>query len=85
MSKVNIIQLSEFDDLKNWWNNRESSDVAWCEDIEKIKANGYNLDIKNPYQPEEVKKHTSRELLDLLHASFSKGDELLDQLSKELG
>jgi type I restriction enzyme M protein len=83
-SKTKPIQLSEFDDLKTWWNNRESSDVAWCENIESIKANGYDLDIKNPHQPEEEKQNTSSELLDLLHASFAKGDELLDQLRKEL-
>jgi type I restriction enzyme M protein len=83
-SKTKPIQLSEFDDLKTWWNNRESSDVAWCENIESIKANGYDLDIKNPHQPEEEKQNTSSELLDLLHSSFAKGDELLDQLRKEL-
>ena len=54
-------------------------------DIETIKANGYNLDIKNPHQAEEEKQYNSGELLDLLHQSFAKGDELLEQLRKELG
>ena len=52
--------------------------------IDTIKTNGYNLDIKNPHRPEEEKQHSSAELLDLLHQSFAKGDQLLDQLHKEL-
>lgn len=83
-SKTKPIQLSEFNDLKKWWINRESNDLAWCVDIETIKTNGYDLDIKNPHQPEEEKQYTSNEILDLLHASFAKGDELLDLLRKEL-
>lgn len=53
-------------------------------DIETIKANGCNLDIKNPHQPEEEKQYTSTELLEMLHQSFAKGDQLLEQLRKEL-
>ena len=44
----------------------------------------FNLDIKNPHQPEEEKQHSSAELLDMLHQSFAKGDQLLAQLRKEL-
>jgi len=83
-SKTKPIKLSEFDDLKKWWLNRELNDFAWCVDIETIKANGYDLDIKNPYQPTEEKHYSSGELLDLLHSSFARSDELLDQLRKEL-
>lgn len=83
-SKTKPIQLAEFEPLKSWWVNREESDQAWQVNIETIKANGYNLDIKNPHKPKEVKQHSSTELLDLLHQSFAKGDQLLDQLRKEL-
>jgi type I restriction enzyme M protein len=83
-SKTKTIQLDEFEPLKNWWGNREASELAWQVDIDSIKAKDYNLDIKNPHRPEEEKQHSSTELLDLLHQSFAKGDELLDQLRKEL-
>ena len=83
-SKTKPIQLAEFDGLKKWWANREASEQAWQVDIETIKANGYNLDIKNPHQPEEEQQYSSGELLDMLHQSFAKGDELLGQLRKEL-
>ncbi|SLM29122.1 Type I restriction enzyme EcoEI M protein [Desulfamplus magnetovallimortis] len=83
-SKTKPIQSAEFDGLKEWWNEREESELAWRVDIKTIKENGYNLDIKNPHQPEEEKQYSSAELLDLLHKSFAKGDQLLQQLKKEL-
>lgn len=83
-SKTKPIQLAEFDPLKSWWVNREENEQAWQVEIKTIKANGYNLDIKNPHRPEQEKQHSSTELLDMLHQSFAKGDQLLDQLRKEL-
>lgn len=83
-SKTKPIQLAEFDSLKKWWTNREENEQAWQVDIDSIKTSGYNLDIKNPHQPEEEKQYSSTELLDMLHQSFAKGDELLEQLRKEL-
>lgn len=83
-SKTKPIQLAEFDSLKSWWANREASEQAWQVDIDTIKENGYHLDIKNPHRAEEEKQDSSTELLDLLHQSFAKGDQLLEQLRKEL-
>ena len=83
-SKTKLIQLAEFDGLKAWWNKREENKLAWQVDIKTIKKSGYNLDIKNPHQPEGEKQYSSSELLDLLHNSFTKGDELLVQLREEL-
>ncbi|MCT7972528.1 type I restriction-modification system subunit M [Laspinema olomoucense] len=83
-SKTKPIQLAEFKTLKSWWENREENEQAWLVDVDTIKANGYNLDIKNPHCPEEEKQYSSSELLDLLHQSFLKGDRLLEQLRKEL-
>ncbi|VAW36047.1 Type I restriction-modification system, DNA-methyltransferase subunit M [hydrothermal vent metagenome] len=88
-SKTKPIQLAEFDSLKQWWGGidrkgRKANDQAWQVDIKTIKANGYNLDIKNPHQPEAEKQYSSSELLDMLHQSFAKGDELLEQLKNEL-
>ncbi len=83
-SKTKPIQLSEFDSLKLWWTNRIENEQAWQIDIETIKSSGYNLDIKNPHQSEEEKQYSSTELLDMLHKSFAKSDDLLEQLRKEL-
>ena len=47
-SKTKPMRLEEFDNEKAWWNKREESDFAWKVSIENIKANNYNLDVKNP-------------------------------------
>lgn len=47
-SKTKPILIQEFDLEKDWWDNREENKYAWKISIEDIKANGYNLDIKNP-------------------------------------
>lgn len=47
-SKTKPIRIEEFDVEKAWWKNREENDCAWKVSIKDIKANNYNLDIKNP-------------------------------------
>jgi len=49
-SKTKPMRLEEFDTEKAWWNKREESDFAWRVSIETIKANDYNLDLKNPHR-----------------------------------
>lgn len=83
-SKTKPIQKSEFDNLKKWWKKRKESEQAWKVPIKTIAENGFSLDIKNPHTPEAEHKYTSKELLDLLHNSFRKSDELLLKLKEEL-
>ena len=83
-SKTKPIKIEEFDTLKSWWNNRVENEQAWKVDIETIKANGYNLDIKNPHKEEDEQNHTSTELLDMLSNSFLKSNKLLEKLKSEL-
>lgn len=49
-SKIKPIRIEEFVLEKAWWHNREESDRAWKVSVKQIKANGYNLDIKNPHK-----------------------------------
>ncbi len=59
-NKTKPIRIEEFETEKSWWNSREESDAAegglplsdraWKVSVEKIKANGYNLDSKNPHK-----------------------------------
>jgi len=83
-SKTKPIRIEEFDLIRKWWYNREENELSWKVDIETIQKNGYNLDIKNPHKVEEEKIHSSSELLDMLHTSFAKSDELLAKLRNEL-
>ena len=83
-SKTKPIKLEEFEPLKLWWNNRVENEKAWKVNIETIKTNGYNLDIKNPYKNEVEINYTSTELLDLLSKSLLKSSNLIEKLKSEL-
>ena len=82
-SKTKPIQFHEFETMLKWWDKREENEVAWRVAVEDLEE-GYDLDVKNPYQPEEEKQYSSAELIDMLHQSFAKSDELLAQLGKVL-
>jgi len=71
--------------LKAWWHQRVENAQAWRVSIEDLQANNYNLDIKNPHVAEVEHSYSSAELLNLLHESFLKSDDLLNQLKQELG
>ena len=52
-SKTKSMRIEDFAPEKAWWggekrSGREESEQAWKISVEQIKANGYNLDIKNP-------------------------------------
>ncbi|MCB0262689.1 MAG: N-6 DNA methylase [Calditrichaeota bacterium] len=83
-SKTKPIQKSEFDNLHQWWTNRETNDQAWKVTIDDLEKNGFNLDIKNPHIAEEEHTYSSAELLDMLHYSFRKSNDLLELLKSEL-
>ncbi len=79
-SKTKSIQLKEFDPIKKWWNKREEGEQSWKVDIQTIIDRNYDLDIKNPSKQEAETIHSSTELMEMLAKSFSKSQELLDQL-----
>lgn len=81
-SKTKPIQFNEFKPLIDWWADRKETDFAWKVNIEDLKE--WDLDIKNPTQAAEDKLKSSAELLDLLHQSFAKSEQLVKQLKQEL-
>jgi type I restriction enzyme M protein len=48
-SKTKPIRIEEFEPEKKWWKKRKANEHAWKVSIAEIKANGFNLDIKNPH------------------------------------
>ena len=82
-SKTKPIQFHEFETMLKWWDKREENEVAYRVAIEDLKE-GYDLDVKNPHQPEEEKQYSSTELIDMLHQSFAKSDELLTRFGRVL-
>lgn len=83
-SKTKPIRKKEFESLREWWEDRKENEQAWRVPVGTIAADGDNLDIKNPNTPEEEKSYSSTELVAMLHDSFSKSDELLEELKAEL-
>jgi type I restriction enzyme M protein len=52
-NKTKPMTLEEFETERKWWNKRKPTDQAWLVSAEQIKANNYNLDVKNPHSKEE--------------------------------
>jgi type I restriction enzyme M protein len=81
-SKTKLIQQKEFDPIKEWWNHRTESELSWKVPIQTIIDRNYDLDIKNPAKQEQSHEYSSKELMEMLHASFVKSNHLLNQLKE---
>jgi len=79
-SKTKTIRVEEFQPIKDWWENRTESEVAWKVHIETIKARNYDLDIKNPHKTEDLHEYTSKKIIGLLEKSFAKSYDLLEKI-----
>ncbi|WP_240327647.1 N-6 DNA methylase [Dechloromonas sp. HYN0024] len=60
-SKTKPIRIEEFATEKAWWGieadgfkSRVENEYAWMVNINTLKANGYNLDQKNPHSPDAI-------------------------------
>lgn len=82
-TKTKPVKLQDFDELKSWWNDRAENEQAYKVDIDTIKANNFNLDVKNPHKGEVEEELTTSEIIDKIEASMSKSVELLEQIRKE--
>ncbi|WP_280552498.1 class I SAM-dependent DNA methyltransferase [Halomonas sp. 25-S5] len=90
-SKTKPMRFAEFATEVDWWGEesdgfaaREETEQAWKVGIEEIQARNYNLDIKNPWQGEEV-SHDPDELLETYARQQAEIQELRDQLKQILG
>ncbi len=81
-NKTKPIQPAAFNPIKEWWNDRKESDIAWKVPIQTIIDRNYDLDIKNPTKQEEAHEYNSVELMNMLHTSFDKSNALLNQLKE---
>lgn len=83
-SKTKTIRPEEFQPIKEWWENRTESEIAWKVHIETIKARNYDLDIKNPHRTEDLHEYTSGEIIELLEQSFANSGGWLEKLKSEI-
>ncbi|MFM0086922.1 class I SAM-dependent DNA methyltransferase [Paraburkholderia sediminicola] len=85
-SKTKPIRIEEFASEKAWWGSeadgfasRVGNEFAWKVGIDRLKANGYNLDQKNPHQGDEI-SHDPDELLAQYQQLTGQAQTLRDQL-----
>ncbi len=81
-SKTKPIRLEEFDPIKKWWTNRQTSEICWKVEIAAIKERGYDLDIKNPNKPDEEPEYSSEELMQKLEKMAYESIDLINKMRK---
>jgi type I restriction enzyme M protein len=52
-TKTRPMQFEEFEECLGWWHNRVDYEHSWKVNAADIKANNFNLDIKNPNRQED--------------------------------
>jgi type I restriction enzyme M protein len=67
-TKTKPLRFEEFADCQLWWGGpdrkgREETEHAWRVPIRDIEASGFNLDIRNPYRPEDLAHRPAQELV----------------------
>lgn len=84
------MRIEEFTPEKAWWEIRQESEQTWKVSIEQIKANGYNLDIKNPNivedelgDPKELLAEYKALLVSVAETREALKNELMDALGGE--
>ena len=89
-SKTKPMRVEEFATEIDWWGDeadgfasRQETEQAWKVGIDEIKARNYNLDIKNPWQEEQV-SHDPDELLAQYARQQAEIQELRDLLKTVL-
>lgn len=87
-SMTRPIKVEHLQDCVDWWGgasreNRLETPQAWKVTAEKVKARGYNLDIKNPHS--DAESHSDSEILIAeLDAADAETARLRDQLKEIL-
>ncbi len=51
-NKGKPIRIEEFEPERKWWSKRAENEFAWKVSIDQIKAGNFNLDLKNPHNPD---------------------------------
>ena len=73
------MKIEEFATVKHWWENRVENENAWLVNVDDIRDNGYNLDIKNPRKPEHSFGDPV-EILSLVNEERARGQKILEKL-----
>jgi len=92
-NKGKPIRIEEFALEKKWWgepdkngrySGRAESEQAWRVSIEEVKANGYNLDLKNPHNA-DTGPGKVEDLLPEYESLLERISETRNHLKREIG
>ena len=78
-NKTKPMRIEEFEPEKKWWKKRKENEFAWKVTAKDIKANNYNLDVKNPHVGEQI-NHNPDKLLKKYAKQQQEISDLRDQL-----
>lgn len=81
-NKTKPIRIEEFDPIKNWWNNRTESEVAWKVSIDTIKERGFDLDIKNPNKVVEEVVYDRKAIIETIKSNQNRIIQLITELEQ---
>lgn len=89
-TKTKPMQYEEFAGCAEWWGGkdrkgREAHERAWKVDAKAIKSSGYNLDLTNPHEGDDLAHRPPGDLVDELIKTEKEILGLLDEIKEELG
>jgi len=89
-NKTKPMRIEEFEPEKKWWNKRVENEFAWKVSLDDIKANNYNLDLKNPNKkeaghgnPEELLAQYQKHLSDTSQTRNALKEKLMTALNQK--
>ncbi len=83
-TKTQPIQYEEFTECLRWWTSREENERAWRVPASQLKADGYNLDIKNPNAQTNLEHMLPDQVADDILRKEQRIMELMAEIKKAL-
>jgi type I restriction enzyme M protein len=88
-TKTKPMQYEEFKDCIDWWGGRDrkgraKNERAWKVLANEIRTSGYNLDLTNPHEGNDMAHRAPSELVDELIKTEKEILGLLDEIKTEL-
>ena len=83
-TKKKPIRHNDFNNEREWWNNRKENEFAWKVSIDEIVANNFNLDFKNPSKAQEEVLLSSEEYLGHVKELIKESNDLVQKLETVL-
>ncbi|MDO5664699.1 MAG: class I SAM-dependent DNA methyltransferase [Bacteroidia bacterium] len=79
-SKTKPIQISEFDEIKKWWNKRTEHEFAYKVSIDTIIERNYDLDVKNPNKVVKEVVYDKKAIIEKIEYNQTKISTIIEEL-----